>query len=157
MAKRAETGNGVAAVEVARTFSTVSIAALVPKVTRPAFKKRSPNGALLMADWAMVVGPEMAAQTMPERLSGTTLTLACSGPVAMELSHQTGALMARINAYAGQRLVETIKFVQSGRGRPAAARLVRVGAVAAIADFPAGEVHDALARVAAALKADGRG
>ena len=34
---------------------------LVPRLTRPAFKRRSPAGALLMADWPALVGPAIAA------------------------------------------------------------------------------------------------
>ena len=37
-----------------------ALGALLPRLTRPAFKRRSPAGASLMADWPSVVGPALA-------------------------------------------------------------------------------------------------
>jgi len=110
-----------------------------------------------MSDWGLVMGPKLAAVTHPERLSGTTLTISCAGPMAMELSHQTDLLISRINAYAGQRVVESLRFVQGIRAAPQVEERIEVGAPAAIEGFPPGEVHDALARVAAVLNAERRG
>ena len=59
------------------------VGALVPALTRPAFKRKSPAGAMIMADWPALVGPAIAAVTQPLRLTQGTLTLACAGPVAM--------------------------------------------------------------------------
>ena len=78
------------------------LGALIPAVTRPAFRKRSPAGAQLLADWATIVGPALAAVTSPLRLSAGTLTLACAGPVAMELQHLAPELIGRINAQLGK-------------------------------------------------------
>jgi hypothetical protein len=86
--------------------------ALLPRLTRPAFKRRSPAAAHLMSDWPDIVGPILAAQTMPQRLSGGTLTLGCAGPVAMELQHLTPQLIAKINGALGQVVVERLRFVQ---------------------------------------------
>jgi len=86
------------------------LSALVPKLTRPAFRKRSPAGAQLLADWAQIVGPALAAVTSPLRLSAGTLTLACSGPVAMELQHLAPQLVSRINAQLGRPVVERLRF-----------------------------------------------
>jgi hypothetical protein len=90
-----------------------SVSALLPRITRPAFKKRSPAAAQLIADWPAVVGPVMAAQTLPRGLTGGTLTIACSGPVAMELQHLAPQLISRINLAMGQGLVERLRFVQA--------------------------------------------
>ena len=89
-----------------------AVGSLVPGLTRAAFRKRSPAGAQLMADWDAIVGPALAATTTPRRLNGATLTVACSGPVAMELQHMAGALMSRINAHLGRVAVERLRFVQ---------------------------------------------
>lgn len=94
---------------------------LIPAITRPAFKRRSPAGAQLLADWAQVVGPALAAVTAPLRLSAGTLTIACAGPVAMELQHLAPELVARINGHLGRVTVERLRFVQQSLpGRPAA-------------------------------------
>lgn len=86
--------------------------ALLPRLTRPVFKKRSPAAAHLLADWPQIVGPVLAAQTLPQRLSGGTLTLGCAGPVAMELQHLAPQLIGKINGALGQRVVERLRFVQ---------------------------------------------
>ncbi|WP_145142794.1 DUF721 domain-containing protein [Roseomonas gilardii] len=99
---------------------------VLPPITRPAFRRRSPAGASLISDWAAVVGPQLAAVTQPLRLARGTLTIACSGPMAMELQHLGPQLMARINANLGSIAVEALRFVQqapAGRAaRPAAPR-----------------------------------
>ena len=72
-----------------------------------------------MADWAGIVGPAIAAVTVPRRLTGSTLTIGCSGPVAMELQHLGPQLIGRINAALGTVTVEALRFVQQA---PAGAR-----------------------------------
>jgi len=88
------------------------LGALVPALTRPAFKRKSPAGAQIMADWPALVGPAIAAVSQPLRLVQGTLTLACSGPVAMELQHLGPQLAGRINAALGRVAVERFRFVQ---------------------------------------------
>ncbi|MFT8244103.1 DUF721 domain-containing protein [Roseomonas sp. BN140053] len=93
---------------------------LVPRLTRPAFRRRSPAGAMLMSDWPSLVGPALAAVTSPLRLTRGTLTIACSGPMAMELQHLGPQLMQRINAALGAVAVESLRFVQQATSRPVA-------------------------------------
>ena len=94
------------------------LGALLPRLTRPAFKRRSPAGAALMADWPAVVGPALAAVTTPKRLGNGTLVIACAGPVAMELTHLAPQLIGRINAHLGQVAVERLRFVQQASAGP---------------------------------------
>jgi hypothetical protein len=131
------------------------LGALVPALTRPAFKRKSPAGAQIMADWPALVGPALAAVSQPVRLSSGTLTLACSGPVAMELQHLAPQLAGRINAALGRVAVERFRFVQRAPAagglrappRPAPAALpARVESALAGIDSP--ELRDALARLA---------
>ena len=89
-----------------------ALAALLPRLTRPAFRRRSPAGAALMADWPMIVGPSLAVVTEPLRFAGGTLTIACAGPVAMELTHLAPQLLSRINGQLGAALVQQLRFVQ---------------------------------------------
>lgn len=104
-----------------RTFVTLPLAQLVPQLTKPAFKMRSPAGAALMADWSGIVGLHLAALTEPRRLSRGQLTIACAGSTALELQHLQSALIDRINAHAGQRIVEKLRFTQDHIAlRPAA-------------------------------------
>ena len=140
-----------------RRFPTapVALAALIPPLTRVAFRKRSPAGAQLMADWGSIIGPALAAVTQPVRLSSGTLTLGCAGPVAMELQHLAPELIARINAHLGRAAVERLKFVQQAPmggvaappppPRPAA---LPASLQARLDSMPPGELRDALAKLA---------
>ena len=133
------------------------IGALIPGVTRPAFKRKSPAGAQIMADWPALAGPAIAGVTQPLRLSSGTLTLACSGPVAMELQHLAPQLAGRINAALGRVVVERFRFVQ----RAPAGALPRPGPRARPAALPA-SVSTAIGTVASpelreALERLGRG
>ena len=97
------------------------LGALIPALTKPVFRKRSPAGAQLMADWAGVVGPALSSVTSPLRFTAGTLTIGCAGPVAMELTHLAPQLIGRINAHLGKPMVERLRFVQQARpGRAAA-------------------------------------
>jgi hypothetical protein len=130
------------------------LGALVPALTRPAFKRKSPAGAQIMADWPALVGPALAGVTQPLRLASGTLTLACSGPVAMELQHLAPQLAQRINAALGRVAVERFRFVQRAplsaarpAPRPAPAPLPpRVES--ALEGIEAPELREALARLA---------
>jgi hypothetical protein len=88
------------------------LGALIPRLTRPAFRKRSPDAAQILADWPQVVGPEIARMAEPVRISAGTLTLACTGPAAMELGMGAPALIQRINAHLGRIAVRKLAFVQ---------------------------------------------
>lgn len=88
------------------------VSALLPRLTRPVFRKRSPAAAHLISDWAEIVGPVLAAQSVPQKFSAGTLTLGCSGPVAMELQYLEPQLVAKINTALGQKLVNRIRLVQ---------------------------------------------
>jgi hypothetical protein len=45
-------------------------------------------------------------------ISGTTLTIACAGPVAMELTHLAPQIIARVNGHLGRQAVAQLKFSQ---------------------------------------------
>jgi hypothetical protein len=125
----------------------------IPRLTRPAFKRRSPAGALLMADWAGIVGPAIAAVTVPKRLTGGTLTIGCSGPVAMELQHLAPQLISRVNAALGSVTVENLRFVQQAPSGPPAARPRPAAPLpdtvrGALDTVGSPELRDALARLA---------
>ena len=67
-----------------------------------------------------IVGPALAAVTLPRRLSAGTLTIACAGPIAMELQHLSGELIARINSALGAQVVTALRFVQTALAAPVA-------------------------------------
>ncbi|MBE9603714.1 DUF721 domain-containing protein [Acetobacteraceae bacterium H6797] len=89
-----------------------TLGALLPPLTRPVFRRQNPSVARIMSDWVEIVGPELGARTSPRGLTAGSLTIACSGPVAMELQHLAPALISRINGALGQVVVQRIKVVQ---------------------------------------------
>ena len=126
------------------------IAAVVPTVSRDAFKRTSPGVAQLVEAWAGIVGPSLADTTIPRSLVQGTLTLGCSGPVAMELEHLSTALMARINQSLGGQTVRRLRFVQTMNFRtspqpiPRRSPSVEIAASQAVASLPEGPLRDAL-------------
>lgn len=105
----------------ARRYGARPLGAILPPITRIAFRKLSPDGAQLMADWPAVIGPALAAVTIPRRLAQGTLTLGCAGPVAMELQHLAPQLIARINGHLGRAAVVRLRLVQDAPRPPPAA------------------------------------
>jgi hypothetical protein len=138
------------------------VGVLVSRLTRPAFRRRAPATAQVLADWTAIMGPAIAAVTTPRRLSAGTLTIACAGPIAMELQHLAGEVMERINAHLGSRAVTALRFVQTHApgAAPAAlprtpdpAKLAAVNAAlnAALGDLPQGDLRTALASLGRAM------
>ena len=92
--------------------------------------------------------------------SGTAAsTIACSGPIAMELQHLTAELIARINTHLGSPTVKRLRFVQtlvpprqpaSLPPAPPGPALVRQ-AEEAVSGLPQGELRSALASLGAAV------
>jgi len=138
-------------------FGPRPLGALVPGLVRPAFRKRAPAAAQVMADWAAIVGPKLAQETVPRKLAAGTLTLACSGPVALELQHLAEALIARINGHVGGQTVQRLRFVQASPTTAAIATPAKPDTQAAaraeqaVRDLPAGELRDALLALGTAV------
>lgn len=144
----------------ARRFpgAPLPLSTLIPAITRPAFRRRSPAGAQVMADWPAIVGPALAAATQPLRVTQGTLTVACAGPVAMELQHLAPELLRRINGALGKAAVERLRFVQqapAGARPPPPARPPDAPIPAPVRDrlggVPEGELRQALENLARAV------
>lgn len=155
-----DTGKGMNS-EDRHVYGPRPVGALMPRLTRPAFRRRSPATAQVLADWSDIVGPAIAAVTTPRRLSSGALTIACSGPIAMELQHLAGEVMARINAHLGSQTVTALRFVQTldralpGPATPAPADPAKLAAVeVAVAVLPEGELRSALTALGRTMAAD---
>jgi hypothetical protein len=160
-----ETGKPEKQQERQRSGGPVAVAGLIGAVTRPLMRGRQAAVARLSLDWPQVVGPALAAVTVPERLTGAagggTLTIRASGPMALELTHLAPELIARVNAHLGRDAITRLKF--SAEGRRAAPsvlppppppprpppREATQKAATAVADLPDGPLKDALARLGA--------
>ncbi len=140
--------------EARHPYGPRPIAALLPAITGPAFRRRSPAAARLLADWEAIVGPALASVTAPERCVAGTLSLACAGPVALELQHLAPKLIERINTHLGRSLVTRLRFHQvplSPSPRPPTARTigpeVEEALRARLDSFPEGALREALERL----------
>jgi hypothetical protein len=145
------------AAEPRHVYGPRPVAALVPGLTRAAFRRRAPGTAQVMADWTSIVGPALAAVTLPRRLSAGTLTIACSGPIAMELQHLSGELIARINTTLGAGVVSALRFVQIAPEQPVVTPVPKPSpqsltrAESAVESLPSGDLRDALAALGRAV------
>ena len=126
------------------------VGAVVPTVTRSAFKRGNFAAAQLIADWEAIVGPKVAGMTVPRRLDRGVLTIGCAGPTAMHLHYVGVELINRINTHLGGQPVHSLKFTQAGMPRNVVAGLttppVAVREAAdAVAHLPEGDLKSALA------------
>ncbi|GBQ11209.1 hypothetical protein AA21291_0725 [Swaminathania salitolerans LMG 21291] len=152
-------------------MQTRALGAILPGVTRPAFAKRPASAVRLILDWAEIVGPALAAQTEPRRVSGGTLTIACTGPVALELQHLAPQLLERINTHCGSlrtgrdlrfddgtALVRRLRIVQDpALLRPATPASRPAPPEVPVPDLGQGELHDVLARLGGHIRRRRRG
>jgi len=126
-------------------------------VVRPAFKRRAPAAAQLMADWASIAGPHLSQRAAPVKFAGGTLTLACTGPTAMELQLLSPQIIARLNLALGHNMIERLRFIQQAPNisAPAPPPMPRQP-VPPPPNLPEGELGEALARLYQGLKSRGR-
>jgi len=141
-----------------RSYGPRPLGSLVPRLTRPVFQRSNPAAAQVMADWAGIVGPLLASVSTPRRLAGNTLTITCSGPVAIELQHYACHLIERINVHLGRPTVRALRFVQAAvpatqpAPPPGAASPAAIAAAeSAVSALPAGELREALAALGRAV------
>ena len=157
-----------------------ALAASLDKVTRPALRKRGIAAAGIVTDWADIVGPELAAETVPQRLmrprgggegggrgnaDGGVLHIRVSSALAPELQHLEPQLVERINGYFGYRAVARLKLIHGPIARPAAPQADLPPALdpaerAAVAERVAGvgdaDLRAALDRLGTAVKGAAR-
>ncbi|MBI4183406.1 MAG: DUF721 domain-containing protein [Proteobacteria bacterium] len=92
----------------------------VGKVAGPALERRGRAAAGLIAEWAAIVGADLAAHSLPEEIvfprgskSEGVLRLRVGGPRAVEIQHLAPQIIERINGYFGYRAVARLAFVQA--------------------------------------------
>jgi hypothetical protein len=113
-----------------RAHGPRALAALLPKVAAPALRRRGFTAVEIVTNWTEIVGPVLAQETAPERLSfpqgarsGGTLHVRASGSIALELQHLAPVIVERINICFGYAAVARIALIQApGPARPDVAR-----------------------------------
>jgi hypothetical protein len=147
-------------------MSPRALAATLPKVTKPALEKHGRAYASLIGEWGNIVGPALAAVSLPEKLAsgaaGGVLTVRVAGAAATEFQHLAPQILDRINTYLGFGAVVRLKLVQAPlpgpqrrpAARPVAASPAARRALAAAADAVSDPtLHDALVRFGEAIAA----
>jgi len=97
----------------------VALAVEVPDITKAALGSRGYAEAGLFTHWAEIAGAELAASTLPIKLSfprgkrdDGTLTIRCGGAAAVALQHDTPRVIERINGHFGYNAVARIRIEQ---------------------------------------------
>lgn len=132
----------------------------VDPLVRPVYKAQGLAASKLIGEWEQLVGKELAAYTLPLKLSFAkdknaegTLTVACSGAHAITLQHMQPIIIERIASYFGYRAVARIMIEQrsiaSAPAIPAntkkKAKTVDISCIANVEDD---ELRDALSGLA---------
>lgn len=108
-----------------RSFRPRPLGDAVSRVAARPLRARGLAEARIVADWPLIVGAQLAARTMPERLAhprggdGGTLHLRAESGVAIELQHLEPLVIERINGYFGYRAVARLRIVQAPVAAPA--------------------------------------
>lgn len=112
-----------------RSTGPRALGASVARLTRPAIRRRGLAEAGIVVDWPRIVGPELAAASCPERLTGArrggdrdaadgdgaeggVLHLRVVGALATELQHLEPIIVERVNGFFGYRAVARLRIIQ---------------------------------------------
>ena len=90
--------------------------ACVEPITRPILKSQGLAGSRIVSDWASIVGAQLAAHTLPEKLSfpqgkktSGTLVISTENGFATELQHMQPQILERLASYFGYQAITTEK------------------------------------------------
>ena len=107
------------------------VADLAVALLDPVLRKRAGMTIGLVQSWEEIVGERLSATTRPEKIAWprrmhendpfepATLIIACEGFSAVHVQHETGEIIARVNAFLGFAAVGRIKIVQKQVAAPA--------------------------------------
>jgi predicted nucleic acid-binding Zn ribbon protein len=95
-----------------RTLHATALGEIVDGLlTEKAFARGMPIGHLV-ADWASVVGPRLAAESAPVSLEGGVLVVAATtGPWGAQVRFLSDQIRERVNASLGRDVVRTVRIV----------------------------------------------
>src|SRR5215469_907933 len=96
-----------------------ALAADVPQIVKPTLGKRGFSEGQLVAQWAAIVGADLARRMMPEKLtfrSGErrdgTLRLRVAPGFALDAQHREPQILERLNAFFVYRALARLVLVQ---------------------------------------------
>ena len=109
---------------------TRKLAELTAEFMADAFKKQGFASTELVTRWKDIAGAEIAACAEPVKLQWprtprwtkqpepATLVLRVEGPAALEIQHQSGVILERVNRFFGWQAVGRIALRQAPLSRP---------------------------------------
>src|SRR6516225_3028672 len=102
---------------------------LTSDIAKSRGKGRGASVVQLKAEWSAIVGAELARVTEPDALlagrggkSGKALRMRVTGAAALEVQHQSGQFVERVNAYLGHKFIDEIRLVQGAIARAPTSR-----------------------------------
>jgi hypothetical protein len=148
----------------ARPLSDLISACLADSFARQGFAS-----AEIVTRWTEIVGAEIAEHAEPLQIKWprteadqggiATLVLRVEGPIALEIQHQSGIILDRVNRFFGWQAVGRLAIRQAPLARrakrPARRKPDDAAAAAIMADLPDAlddDLKQALARLGAAIK-----
>ena len=157
--------------------NAVPVSDLASGILDPVLRRRAGITVGLVQSWDEIAGGRLSATTRPERIvwprrmheddpfQPGTLVVACEGMAALHLQHETGEVIARVNAFLGFSAIARLKIVQkpvaaAAKPRPAprnlsGAQTARLaGIVSGIEDDG---LREALARLGRSVMGERRG
>jgi len=142
---------------------------LLHKTLNNAFAKQGFASTELVTRWPEIVGAEIAAYSEPEKIQWPrpigdampdpgTLVLRVEGPTALEIQHQSRAILERVNRFLGWQAVGDLRLRQAPLTRRTKTKPAPVDGeeqariAATLSDIADDGLRAALARLGAAVK-----
>lgn len=138
----------------------VPVSDLAGDILDPVMRRRAGISVALVQSWEEIVGPGLATRTRPEKIAWprrrheddpfepATLIMACEGAAALRLQHETGEVIARVNAFLGFAAIGRVKIVQKPVAPPPARRAPERAPLS-------GDDRERLARLTEAIEDEG--
>ena len=107
-----------------RAGNPVPVSDLASELLDPVLRRRAGLSIDLVQSWPEIVGERLASRTRPEKIAWprrlheddpfepATLIIACDGPAALHVQHETGEIISRANSFLGFAAIGRIKIVQ---------------------------------------------
>jgi hypothetical protein len=104
--------------------NAVAVSDLATAILDPVLRRRAGISIGLVQSWEDIVGPRLARNSRPEKIQWprrmhdddpfepAVLVIACEGAAALHLQHETGEVIARVNAFLGFSAIGRIRIVQ---------------------------------------------
>ncbi|WP_274425043.1 DUF721 domain-containing protein [Chelativorans sp. YIM 93263] len=102
----------------------IPVSDLASELIDPVLRRRAGLSIDLVQSWSEIVGERLAGRTRPEKVAWprrareddpfepATLVIACEGPAALHVQHETSEIIARANAFLGFGAIGRVKIVQ---------------------------------------------